>query len=374
MVRERPDASRPAVGASAGAARRLRAARVRPLPSMLAAYRRTGADLPFGDPRAAHGVPMEGYFWRLTDATAGRVVVALLGVSRDAAGVTWGTAALATQPGDGLRTAILPSAWADPGGLGVRARDDQGRCFVADEGRLEVDLGPGARLDVRLEERVDWPRRAFGGVGAGHLVPGLAQYWHPHLLGARVRGALALDGQEIGLDGALAYAEKNWGDGFPEAGWWWGESQGFARDDVCVAFAGGRVRLGPLTLPAGAVVARIGDELVHVVSPPGALRADVGDGAWRLWARGPRSVVEVQGTTAGSRAHGLPVPLPAHRDVVERGSAQHLAASLALRVRRGRRLVFAGESVLAGLEVGAPQAAPAHRAPSGGASPEAVAA
>ena len=33
---------------------------------MLALYRRTGADLPFADPRGYHGVAMEGYFWRLT--------------------------------------------------------------------------------------------------------------------------------------------------------------------------------------------------------------------------------------------------------------------------------------------------------------------
>ena len=30
-------------------------------------YRATGADLPFGDPLTAHGVAMEGYFWRFTD-------------------------------------------------------------------------------------------------------------------------------------------------------------------------------------------------------------------------------------------------------------------------------------------------------------------
>ena len=35
--------------------------------NLLRIYRRTGADLPFGDPRGHHGVPMEGYFWRLTD-------------------------------------------------------------------------------------------------------------------------------------------------------------------------------------------------------------------------------------------------------------------------------------------------------------------
>ena len=46
--------------------------------SLLDAYRRTGADLPFGDPRRAHGVAMEGYYWRLSDPASGRCIVALL--------------------------------------------------------------------------------------------------------------------------------------------------------------------------------------------------------------------------------------------------------------------------------------------------------
>ena len=31
-------------------------------------YRRTGADVPFGDPLPSHGTEMEGWFWRVTDA------------------------------------------------------------------------------------------------------------------------------------------------------------------------------------------------------------------------------------------------------------------------------------------------------------------
>ena len=33
--------------------------------SWTSAYRARGADLPFGDPGAAHGVPFEGYYWRI---------------------------------------------------------------------------------------------------------------------------------------------------------------------------------------------------------------------------------------------------------------------------------------------------------------------
>ena len=38
---------------------------------LVAAYRRTGADLPFGDPLPSHGSEMEGWFWRVTDSASG---------------------------------------------------------------------------------------------------------------------------------------------------------------------------------------------------------------------------------------------------------------------------------------------------------------
>jgi hypothetical protein len=52
-------------------------------------YRASGADLPFGDPLRAHGVAMEGYFWRITDADRGRSLIALIGVNRDRVGGHW---------------------------------------------------------------------------------------------------------------------------------------------------------------------------------------------------------------------------------------------------------------------------------------------
>ena len=87
---------------------------------VLEAYRRTGADPPFGDPRRAHGVRFEGYYWRFTDAGAGRVVIVLCGVCRDAAG-TWAVVALAAHPEGLVRSRLVPVARADPHGLGVEA-------------------------------------------------------------------------------------------------------------------------------------------------------------------------------------------------------------------------------------------------------------
>ncbi len=309
---------------------------------LLDAYRATGADPPFGDPRRAHGVDFEGYYWRLTDAAAGRVVIVLCGICRDAAG-TWAVVALAAHPGGLVRRRLVSEAWADPHELGVRAGD----VLRGSASELHVDLGPDARLDVALDDPRPWPAWAFGGVGAAQIVPGLPQYWHPHLLGARVSGGARLGETAVELSGATAYAEKNWGSAFTEH-WWWGQAQGFRTADACVAFAGGRIALGPLGGAPTSVVVRVEDRVLRLAPPFARMTAAVGAAGWRVRARSAGHLVEVEGEAAGAPAV-LPVPVPGAREVEDR-SHQYLAGRLRVSVRRGRRLVFAGESALAGLE------------------------
>jgi Tocopherol cyclase len=294
----------------------------------LAWYRRTGADPPFGDPRRAHGTRFEGYYWRLTDAAAGRVAIVLCGVCRDATG-PWAIVAYAA---DGLvRSRIEPLAEVSFSSVDVRA----GTSLSASTEHLRVDLGADAQLELRFEERVEWPARAFGGVGPAQIVPGLPQYWHPHLLGARVVGA--------GWDGATAYAEKNWGPRFTEH-WWWGQAQGFPGADACVAFAGGRVLGGAPT----SVVVRVEDRVLRLSPPFAGVVTAVGEAGWRVRARSPRWTVELEGAAVGAPAV-LPVPVPDERRVVDR-SQQYLAGTLSVRVWRGRRLWWSGFSGVAGLE------------------------
>src|SRR4051794_31565111 len=192
---------------------------------LLDTYRRTGADLPFGDPRRPHGVAMEGWFWRLTAAGTGDVVVVLAAVNRDRAGRAWGTAGLAAHPGGFSAAVAAEEAMADERG-GVEGGD----VLSATRAGVRVRL-PDAVLDVELDRPGRWPRRAFGALGAAHAIPGLSQYWHPWLLRAAVRGRAVVAGREIDLDGAVAYAEKNWSNGgFPER-WWWGQAHGFGDDE-----------------------------------------------------------------------------------------------------------------------------------------------
>ena len=322
---------------------------------LLAAYRGTGADLPWGDPRPAHpGVRMEGYFWRFTDPEDGRVVIALCGVNRARDGF-WSTLGLASHPNGFLRTAAHPEGWADPAALGARA----GGAFAGGPDALTVDLGADARLDVHVTAPVPWPRRSLGGSSVFQTVPALNQYWHPWLLGGRAHGSAIVGDERWDLDGWQVYAEKNWGaGGFPEA-WWWGQAQGFEDSDhashptVCVAFAGGKIHSGPLRTEVTAVVVllpdgrllRLGDP---VISPT---RAQVTDESWSLHARGARWSVEVEGRSPLGSAHVLPVPLPLERRNVP-GAIEHLGGRMDVIVRERGREVWRGTSHLAALEHG----------------------
>lgn len=317
--------------------------------ALLRRYRATGADLPFGRPvRAHHGVSMEGYFWRLTDPATGRVVIALCGANRGPRG-PWATVGLAATNGF-LRTAARDGAWTDPEALGVRGGED---AFVGDEHALRVDLGPDARLDVTFHDLRPWPHRAFGGSSVFQVIPKLNQYWHPWLPGGRASGTAVLGDETWTFGDVQVYAEKNWGaEGFPES-WWWGQAQGFAEPDACVAFAGGLVTAGPLRVEVTGLVVRLPDSRVirlgdPVVSP---VRTRTTDDTWHLVGRGFGWRIEVVGTAPLDDAFVLPVPLPGqHRNTP--GDLEHLAGDLTVRVSRFGRHVWSGKTSLAALEHG----------------------
>ncbi len=320
----------------------------------LARYRRSGADLPYGDPAGYHGTALEGYFWRITEPRSGHVVVVMASVNRDGDGRRWGTTAIDAHPASGVRTVESASAEADPGRLAVEIGG--GHVLAASERRLLARVDGDTAIAIAIDPVAGWPRRSLGGIGVGHLVPGLSQYWHPHLLGGRVTGEARIGGRTISLDGASVYAEKNWSpSGFPRD-WWWGQAHGFPEPEVCVAFAGGLVGVGTLVTRATAVVVGIGSELIAAAQPLHSVRVRFGPGRWSICARTARHVIEIEGHADGREPHLLPVPLARAHTQQPAAARQHLAARLELRVTRGRRLVFSGESVLAGLERGAADA------------------
>ncbi len=239
---------------------------------------------------------------------------------------------LAAEPEHREWTAIVPAS-ADPDRLGVQARQ-----LRADAHGLEVALGPG--LSARLGAPRDWPRRLWGPLGPASAVPWLGQYWAPHLLGATVTGSFG----ERSLDGALVYAEKNWGAAFARH-WWWGQAS--FGPDAGVAFAGGRVH----GIAPTAVAAWTPPGVVRLAPPFARTVARARDGSWAVRARAGRGDREIAG---GARAEPvvLAVAIPDERRLEVR-SRHHLRGRLRVVVRRGRRVWLREESVVAGLEDGA---------------------
>lgn len=311
----------------------------------VAAYRRSGADVPFGDPLPSHGTEMEGWFWRISDAATGRVVVALCSANRDPTG-DWSTAAIALHPGGAVRSAAIDGVAADRSRFAVRADAVEAR-VDASMGRLNMRIEDG-ELDLTFVDEQLWPK-AFGGGGVFSCVPFLNQYWHPYRLGGTAAGTVRLGDQRWKFTDATLYCERNWGSGFPPR-WWWGQAHDFGDADVCVAFSGGVLALGPLHREVTGMVVRLGDRIIRITPP--ALVNGTADGAdWRVRARTLRYQIDVHGQGTGAGPHVLPVPLPAeHRNVD--ADFEYLAGRLHLRVQERGRPIFDGTSQLAGLEIG----------------------
>ncbi|MFZ0833777.1 MAG: tocopherol cyclase family protein [Mycobacterium sp.] len=310
------------------------------------AYRRSGADVPFGDPLPTHGTAMEGWFWRVTDAASGRVVVALCSVNRNPDG-DWATVAVALHPSGLVRSAALDDAEADESRFTVRAGSDPKGTLAVSADRIRIDLDD-VHLDMRFEDPFVWPK-AFGGGGVFSSIPFLNQYWHPYRLRGKASGTVEFGDEVWTLDNARWYSERNWGAGFPKR-WWWGQAHDFGDDDVSVAFSGGLLQLGPLGRDVAGVVVRLGERVIRV-TPPALVSSDVGEGRWRIRARGLRYQIDLDGDGTHLDPHVLPVPLPAERRNVGT-DFEHLAGRLRVRVREFGRVLFEGTSELAGLEVG----------------------
>jgi hypothetical protein len=313
--------------------------------SVINLYRRTGADVPFGNPLASHGTEMEGWFWRVSDEATGRALIALCSVNRHPDG-DWSTTAVAVHPGLAVRSGALSGARAQDSPFLVTAGDDAGS-FTVSADRVRFELGD-LRLTMEFQDRVLWPK-AFGGGGVFSAIPFLNQYWHPYYLGGRARGTVDYAGERWEFSDAKLYAERNWGAGFPLR-WWWGQAHDFGEADVCVAFSGGLLSLGPIARDVNGIVVRVGTKVIRM-TPPLLVRSEVGDNRWLLRGRSRRYEIELDGDGTHLPPHVLPVPMPAERRNIDT-DFEHLGGRLRCTVRESGRVLFEGTSELAGLEVG----------------------
>ena len=245
----------------------------------------------------------------------------------------WALTGVADPPGR-LAPAILDDPVADSTGVRI------GAAFAGDAGARP----DGAASTRDCTTSSPWPRPVARHRARRATRRSCASTGARWCCGRAPRGIVG----DWSLEGATAYVERNWGNGFPPV-WWWGEAHDFGGDPVTVAFAGGPA-LGPLR--ATAVVVHVGGRLVRLGEPRDRRRARRRRarplGAARPLAAAPG---RDRGRGRPGAEHVLDVPVPAERRTVP-WSHQHLAGRLRVRVTRRGRLVYAGESELAGLELG----------------------
>ena len=193
-------------------------------------------------------------------------------------------------------------------------------CSRATRSACASTSAPGARLDVALDERRGWPRRAFGGLGPAQVVPGLAPVLASAPARRAGRGHGDAGGATVDLDGADRLRGEELGRGVRRA-LVVGPGPGLRRPRAVrrlrrrARAAGAASRRAPT-----AVVVAAGDE---AAPPRAAVRAHGrrrgGRGGWRVRARSARHRVELEGDAGRRRARSpLPVPVPGRRAVEPR--------------------------------------------------------
>ena len=139
----------------------------------------------------------------------------MCGICRDRAG-TWALVALAAYPSGQVVERVVASAADDPARFGLRA----GGAMSADAGHVVVEIAPDGLWPCGSASRWRGRGAATAVLGVAHWLPGIGQYWHPHLLAGRADGEPVLADERIVLADARVRGEEL-GGAF-RGHWWWG--------------------------------------------------------------------------------------------------------------------------------------------------------
>ncbi|CAL5225421.1 g8236 [Coccomyxa viridis] len=144
----------------------------------------------------------------------------------------------------------------------------------------------------RIDPQDGWgPRSGKQAATAGWLasLPVFEPHWQVLMAKGTATGSIDWGGKRYDFKDALAYAEKNWGAGFPKK-WWWIVSSSFENEPDASLTAVG-ARRGILQLPGveedvGMIGIHWHGQFIEMVPWNGEVQWDVEPwGSWRVWAR-----------------------------------------------------------------------------------------
>ena len=175
---------------------------------------------------------MEGWFWRVSDESSGRALIALCSVNRHPDG-DWSTTAVAVHPGLTVRSAACCRT----------GRHTRSASPPATKPATSRSAPTGSTSNSMTWSRYGISRsgsakrpEAFGGGGVFSAIPFLNQFWHPYYLGGRASGTVSYGAESWSFDDAKLYAERNWDR--VSAALVVGAAHDFGDADVSMAFSG----------------------------------------------------------------------------------------------------------------------------------------
>lgn len=221
-----------------------------------------------------------------------------------------------------------------------------------DGGGLSVDLGDGRmRLTGAVRFAGLTPIRKtlfapsimgfFGYFGFLECYHGVYSMTHS------LNGTLVLDGEPVVFDGGKGYVEKDWGRSFPRS-YVWIQSNHFAAPEASLMFS--RAAIPFLGMHFQGLIANLvagGREYRFATyNLTRVVRAEIGEGTVSYELRRGRLRLAIDARS--DRAIGLPSPREGRMvETIKEG----LSGVVAARLTRGKRLLFAGEGIHAGIEI-----------------------
>ncbi|MEZ4699592.1 MAG: tocopherol cyclase family protein [Rhodothermales bacterium] len=292
----------------------------------------------------------EGWYFKLADAGAGRLLAVIPGVFMSRSGANR-YAFVMTVDGQTQRVGMTRYPLSD---------------FSADADRFAIRIGPNtfSAEGLRLDLAGDAPWRgelAFSGLAPWPVTlaaPGVMG-WYAYMpfmecfhgvvsMDHLIDGALDLGGERVDLTGGRGYIEKDWGRNFP-ASWVWMQGNHFPEAGVSLSASVAIIPFVGTTFGGSIVGLRHEGRLYRFTTYTGARvrTLDVSPDRVRLVAEDRRHRLEVE----AERGPTVRLFAPGPDDMMPRVD-ECLAAPLTVRLtERDGRPIYAGRSTQGALEV-----------------------
>lgn len=175
--------------------------------------------------------------------------------------------------------------------------------------RIAGDIDDGelsCSWDIDLAGGVAWTE-TMGGMTA---MEGLETNWTVGTIHSEATGSITFGQETIAVEGALGYADHNWGTFFPRE-WIWLQTSTFDEGRAAIAASGGTVPMGDLEIEAMMIGLLLDEEMITFRTQDlDRITWEAERGTWSIEGERSRERISIQGTCESDRMFHLLAPTP----------------------------------------------------------------